>query len=381
VTFGGPYTVAYNKTSCHWEGGATGSGETATAPSAPIAACASSANLLNPSCQVCTPAMGCPKMTGAAMPGKYPGIGFDAAYDQGSNFAQPIYIPNDVIIPTLDDVTDGPTTQAGYANGNWTQTDLAFLDANDMHWDFFMNTSNWDGDLTGNAGSDEPNGYNNFVDILMRHHPANHTVHHIHMGDNLAPSGGVPQGCDGSKTTVTCAQELQGVETVVNTYSMGGTPHLTRMRPPFGEPYESNGPGNLADVEAAVAKFAVWVGWNFETHDADDDPCSCVDEPSQKCSSDAPAYNNTQSVVNQVTSQIGSGPGKGSTWGIMLSHGVLPWTAAALPLLFGPNGAVPKAGFRIGTVEDAICWKYGMHSWDVVNQVNQYTGTNARGPN
>jgi hypothetical protein len=106
-----------------------------------------------------------------------------------------------------------------------------------------------------------------------------------------------------------------------------------------------------------------------------------VDEPSQSCSSDTNAYNNTQAVVNQVTSQIGTGPGKGSTWGIMLSHGVLPWTAAALPMLFGPNGAVTKSGFRIGTVEDAICWKYGMHSWDIVNQVNGYTGANARGPN
>jgi peptidoglycan/xylan/chitin deacetylase (PgdA/CDA1 family) len=370
VTFGGPYTVTYNKTSCAWEGGASGSGQTATAPSAPIAACASSANLLNPSCQVCTPAMGCPKMTGAATPGKHPGVGFDAAYDQGSNFAQPIYIPNDVIIPTLDDVTDGPDPgKDGYSNGNWTQTDLAFLDANDMHWDFFMNTNNWDGAFTGNASSDEPNGYNNFVDILMRHHPANHTIHHVHMGTD----------CDTS-ASMTCAQEMQGVEDVMKAISMGGTPHLTRMRPPFGEPYEAGSP-NLALVEADVAKFAVWVGWNFETHDADDDPCSCVNEPSQTCSTDTAAYNNTQSVVNQVTSQIGSGPGKGSTWGLMLSHGTLPWTAAALPMLFGPNGKVPKAGFRIGTVEDAICWKYGMHSWDIVNQVNQYSGANARGPN
>ena len=30
--------------------------------------------------------------------------------------------------------------------------------------------------------------------------------------------------------------------------------------------------------------------------------------------------------------------------------------------------------YRIGSVEDAICWKYGMHSWDIVNTVNGYTG-------
>jgi hypothetical protein len=25
---------------------------------------------------------------------------------------------------------------------------------------------------------------------------------------------------------------------------------------------------------------------------------------------------------------------------------------------------------RLGTVEDAICWKFGKHSWEIVQQLN-----------
>jgi hypothetical protein len=27
-------------------------------------------------------------------------------------------------------------------------------------------------------------------------------------------------------------------------------------------------------------------------------------------------------------------------------------------------------GFKLATVEDAICWKYGKHSWEIVQQLN-----------
>jgi hypothetical protein len=86
------------------------------------------------------------------------------------------------------------------------------------------------------------------------------------------------------------------------------------------------------------------------------------------------------SVYNQVVSQVGAAK-SGKSWGIILMHGVLPWTAAAIPMLFGPNKWVEQNGWRVGSVEDAICWKYGMHSWDIINQNNHYTGTTARGPN
>ena len=371
--------VSYDPKSCTWVGGAAPASGRSPANTTPLTGdgCAGGA-CLNPKCT----ALGTP-----APLSSFPGIGFDMAYD-GPTFSTPTYIPKDVIIPTLDDVTDGPdpvtTPPDGYSNGEWTKTILQFLDANNMHWDFFMNTNNWDGPITGDPTKDDPDGYNNFVDILSKHYPANHTVHHIHMGYNVAPDpmSGVPQGCDGALTTVTCDAEMSGVEAVVSKISAKGRPHLTRFRPPYGEPYQFNMPGNLADVEPAVAKYAVWVGWNFLTNDATNTPCSCVDEGAgQACSTDTQGYDCTSGAYTQFTTAIGSGPGKGSSWGVVLMHGVLPWTASVLPKLFGPDGYVSKAGFRVGTVEDAICWKYGMHSWDIVNKVNNYTGADARGPN
>jgi hypothetical protein len=50
-------------------------------------------------------------------------------------------------------------------------------------------------------------------------------------------------------------------------------------------------------------------------------------------------------------------------------HSTYPWTHDALPILLGANGYFATHGFRVGTVEDAICWKYGMHSWDIVQQL------------
>jgi peptidoglycan/xylan/chitin deacetylase (PgdA/CDA1 family) len=376
---GGAAGVSYDPKSCTWIGGAAPATGPSPANTTALTGdgCAGGA-CLNPTCA----ALGTP-----APLGSFPGIGFDMTYD-GPNFSTPTYIPNDVIIPTLDDVTDGPDPVSsppdGYSNGEWTKTILQFLDANNMHWDFFMNTNNWDGPITGDPTKDDPDGYNNFVDILAKHYPANHTVHHIHMGYNVAPDpmSGIPQGCDGALTTVTCDAELSGVETVIDTISAKGRPHMTRFRPPYGEPYQFNMPGNLADVEPVVAKYAVWVGWNFLTNDATNDPCSCVDEGAgQACSTDTQGYNCTSGAYTQFTTAIGTGPGKGTAWGVVLMHGVLPWTASVLPKLFGPGGYVAKAGFRVGTVEDAICWKYGMHSWDIVNKVNKYTGADARGPN
>ena len=78
---------------------------------------------------------------------------------------------------------------------------------------------------------------------------------------------------------------------------------------------------------------------------------------------------------------ISGGPGTGA-WGIALMHAFTPWTAETLRKLFTPGtGYMATTKYRIGTVEDAICWKYGMHSWDIINQINGYTGTDARGPN
>jgi hypothetical protein len=163
---------------------------------------------------------------------------------------------------------------------------------------------------------------------------------------------------------------MKGVETVIAAMSAGGRTHLTRFRPPFGEPYQASGPG-LADVQAVVAKYAVYVGWNFLTHDADNDP-----------GHDPQNYNNANTSYNIVVNGIGARPGAGKYWGLLLMHGVLPWTHDVIPRLFDPKtGYLATHGFKTATVEDVICWKYGMHSWDIVNKVNNYTGANARGPN
>ena len=85
-------------------------------------------------------------------PGSFPGVGFDPTYDLGATQNQPVYIPKDVIIPTLDDAPDGSDVSTGpagsnpndgYTPGEWTITDLAFLDSIGFKMDFFMNDNNW----------------------------------------------------------------------------------------------------------------------------------------------------------------------------------------------------------------------------------------------
>jgi hypothetical protein len=48
-------------------------------------------------------------------------------------------------------------------------------------------------------------------------------------------------------------------------------------------------------------------------------------------------------------------------------HGIFGWTYDAIQILFAPGtGYLAKNNFRVGTVEDAICWKYGKHSWEII---------------
>jgi peptidoglycan/xylan/chitin deacetylase (PgdA/CDA1 family) len=276
-------------------------------------------------------------------PGMYPQLGFEA---------QPSYIPSDTIIPTFDDVPEGAVSPPDptYGSGSWTKLDLQFLDSNGMHVDFFINTDNWCGDVTLNGECTA-----DIVDILTLHNPANHTIHHPHMGiaSTTTPPAN-PNGCD---TAAACDSELLGVETVIDTMSQGGRPHLTRFRAPYGEPYQAQGPG-LDIVQPVVAKYAVEVGWNLD--------CG-----------DSLGASTGQQIATTVQNLIGTAPGQGTNWGIVLQHGTYPWTHDALPILYGPNGYLATHGFKLATVEDAICWKFGMHSWDIVAKLN---GT-ARSPN
>jgi hypothetical protein len=315
----------------------------------------------------------------------FPSVGFEGT--------SPAYIPMNVVIPTLDDVPDGPDTGTdGYQPGNWTKTDLAWLDANNYHWDLFINGDNWDGPLTGDATMDDPDGHNDIIDILQKHYPANHTIYHTAVGTKTAndvSNSCIPACCDCAPvasnctktqcTTAdpstgrgqcnedcvgiedTCESELQGVEAMINKFSNGGTPHLTRFRPPYGLGYAPYGTA-APTSQKAIAKYAVAIGWNVDSTDANQNP------------GDANAT--ATYVVNTVTSAL-----NGGAWGIVLTHGVLPWTAQAIPTLYDPKtGSIPKK-YKIGNVEDAVCWKYGMHSWDVINKFNNYTGCDKRGPN
>jgi hypothetical protein len=207
----------------------------------------------------------------------YPGTGWDGM----AGLAGPSFIPNDVVIPTLDDVPDGADPVSadggsdGYNPGNYTKTILAYLDTNALHWDFFINTNNWAGPITGDA-KDDPDAHQDILDILTNHNPANHTVYHAHMGlDPSSPEPGAmtPQCCDCSTAGMdTCDAEMSGVETVIAKMSNGGRPHLTRFRPPYGEPYQTMAQPALGKIEPVVAKYAVWVGWNILSSDADGDP-------------------------------------------------------------------------------------------------------------
>ena len=59
-------------------------------------------------------------------------------------------------------------------------------------------------------------------------------------------------------------------------------------------------------------------------------------------------------------------------------HGTYPWSLGELKGLLDPKtGYLTTHKFRRGTVEDAICWKYGKHSWELIAEING----SQRGPN
>jgi hypothetical protein len=57
-------------------------------------------------------------------------------------------------------------------------------------------------------------------------------------------------------------------------------------------------------------------------------------------------------------------------WGIVRLPATAPWSLEVVRALLDPKtGYVPTHELRVGTVEDAICWKYGRHSWELVSQI------------
>jgi hypothetical protein len=279
--------------------------------------------------------------------GTYAEIGFEL---------RPTYIPNNMIIPTFDDAPDPVHAAAdgvvftNFGAGNWTRKMLDYFDASSLHVDFFINTNNFcnldtNQDCLLTLGS-----------ILKNHNPANHSIHHSHMGgdtafnaaDYAASSCGFTAG-----SRIVCDDEMKGVETVVNTVSSGGRPHLTRFRAPYGEPFQAGTP-RLAEMRALVAKYAVHIGWQMDSLDSNCDECKYTGA----------------AIAGNVEKLMGNAPGAGQ-WGIVLMHGTYPWTYDAAKLLLDPTtGYVQTHGFKVATAEDVVCWKYGKHSWEIVQQLS-----------
>lgn len=292
----------------------------------------------NPTCQ----AMGTPAAIGTS-----PEIGFEMA---------PSYIPTNMIIPTFDDAPDGATdatdpTFAVYGAGEYTKAIVTFLKSKNLHADFFINTDNWCGPI-----KDDADCIATLSDILSTQNPANHTVHHMHMGGitpfNAMDLGSSSCGFDAT-AMIKCDDEMSGVEKLVSDVSLGGIPHLTRMRAPYGEPYQTGTP-NLAQVQGVVSKYAVSVGWQMDSGDS-----SCDDTMGKPCFTGQQIYNNVVTMLSQ------------GRYGIVLMHGTFPWTKDAVPMLFDPQtGYVAMHNLKLATVEDVVCWKYGKHSWEIIQQLN-----------
>jgi peptidoglycan/xylan/chitin deacetylase (PgdA/CDA1 family) len=225
---------------------------------------------------------------------------------------QPSYIPNDIIVLTLD---DGPQDV-------WTEQDLDVLKQNNLHVDFFVNTMVW----ADTARVDS---------VLQRmlaegHHIGNHTADHAVL-PYLADAG-------------TIEAEIADVEQTIGTLTDGAIPHLTRFRAPEGIPYESGSMADMALVYPVVAKYAVHIAWNFKSGDSE----GFIDGPS---------------LFTNVVAQIKKPGDPTASWGVMLSDANNQQTHDMLPMLIP---YLRGNGFRLGTVEDVVCWRFGKHSWEII---------------
>jgi peptidoglycan/xylan/chitin deacetylase (PgdA/CDA1 family) len=248
---------------------------------------------------------------------------------------QPSYIPNNMIILTLDDGPDGSGC-TGLSGDSASCTVLAneFFMQQGMKVDFFVNTQN-------RCVVAPMNGCYTYAQQLIQagHYIGNHTVHHYH----LARGGGMGDGIMHCLDSACVQSEITGVESTIGMLTNGMTTNLTRFRAPFGEPYQSGAAQDQVLVGQTVARYAVEVNWNFDSEDSNGTVWD-----------GASLFNNVKKIIQT--------PGKGS-WGIMLAHSVYPWTTQMLPLLIP---YLRQNGFQLATVEDVICWRFGKHSWEII---------------
>jgi peptidoglycan/xylan/chitin deacetylase (PgdA/CDA1 family) len=121
------------------------------------------------------------------------------------------------------------------------------------------------------------------------------------------------------------------------------SPPLTRFRAPFGEPYQNGDPLDQMVVAPTVARYAVEINWNFDSGDSNGTVWDA-----------AALFANVKKTIQT--------PGKGA-WGIVLAHSVYPWTTQMLPMLIP---YLRQSGFKLATVEDVLCWRFGKHSWEII---------------
>jgi peptidoglycan/xylan/chitin deacetylase (PgdA/CDA1 family) len=256
----------------------------------------------------------CQALGEPAVPGRFLEVGFEARSP---------YVPADVVIPTLDDAPDEVATGPL----------LDWLDANQLHADFFVN----DAHLCDVAAT--PACAALLERILRAHNPGNHTAHHLHLGLDCHSLG--------ADADVACEDELTAVESQVQVLSNGGLSHLSRLRAPFGEPFLKGGVA-LEEMKGVVARFAVEIGWAIDAGDGD------RGEPLTAATATA-----------NLTRALDAGDR-----GIVRLPATAPWSLEVMKVLLDPTtGYVPTHHLRVGTVEDAVCWKYGRHSWELVSQI------------
>jgi peptidoglycan/xylan/chitin deacetylase (PgdA/CDA1 family) len=256
---------------------------------------------------------------------------------------QPAYIPNDTVIITID---DGPSDKPDPSDPDYeeykgclpngcTAQVLDTLKAHNMKATFFINSANWTDEITTDS---EATG---LVRRMLKegHTVANHTVHHYH----LAPGGNTTDGEKHLTKASEIEAEILGVENSVKTITNGGIPTLTLFRAPFGEPYQSGTAADKALVSPVVAKHAVEINWNFDTHDQE------TTDP--------------EVVFQNFKAAVGTGPGKGPSWGIFLIHATSPQDAKGLPKILD---YIESQKFKVASVEDVLCWKFGKHSADII---------------
>jgi peptidoglycan/xylan/chitin deacetylase (PgdA/CDA1 family) len=199
---------------------------------------------------------------------------------------------------------------------------LDILKARGLHATFFVNTMNYGGPMS----------------LVQRMHDEGHTVgNHTDKHCCVANCGPCPGAvCQNTDQSITA------VETAIA--MLNGVPQPSLFRDPYGipdQPGTTCTPSDIATSDALVAAHHdVNIGWNFDSGDSDG-----ISDPT--------------ALYNNVVMQIQTPGASGAYWGVMLAHAVLAQTVQALPNILD---YLQAHNFKIAQVEDAVCWKYGMHS-------------------